>query len=86
MPQFRATKLFCHGKCRQLAYRLRNGLPLSWRPGQTTKKIEPKEIQGDLFTMQMVSTDKGLRKIIVNKTTGDLLVFSVENGQDRLIK
>lgn len=38
MAQFRATKMYCGRKCQQRAYRIRNGLPLTWKPDPTKRK------------------------------------------------
>jgi len=39
MPQFHPTKKFCSGKCRQKSYRIANGLPLTWKPDHTKRKV-----------------------------------------------
>ncbi len=38
MAQFRSTKMYCGRKCQQRAYRVRKGLPLTWKPDPTKRK------------------------------------------------
>lgn len=89
-PAFRATKKFCSDRCKTKFRRIKNGMPLTWTPDATKRKVMigdlPNENQYDLFTIQMVQTDNGLRKIVVNKTTGNLSVFAVQDGKEILIK
>lgn len=99
MAQFRATKIYCGRKCQQRAYRIRNGLPLTWKPDPTKKKVingsypnqpvqrlDVKPQHFSDFTTQMVQTEKGLRKILFNKVTNEVTVFAIKDGKEILIK
>ena len=95
MAQLRETKMYCRPKCRQLAYRIRKGLPLTWKPDPTKKKVYPNQPIERLdvkpqhfsdFTTQMVQTEKGLRKILFNKATNEVTVFAIKDGKEILIK
>jgi hypothetical protein len=46
----------------------------------------PNTNQYDLFTIQMVQTDKGLRKVMINQKTGIPTVFAIVDGREVLIK
>lgn len=46
----------------------------------------PNPNQYDLFTIQVVETEKGLRKIMVDKKTGIPTVFAIVDGKEILIK
>jgi hypothetical protein len=90
IPALRPSKKFCSGKCKLKSYRIQNGLPLTWKPDPTKRKVmigeTPNPNQYDLFTIQMVETDKGLRKIMVDKKTGKPTVFAIVDGKEILIK
>jgi hypothetical protein len=99
MVQLRETKIYCRQKCRQVAYRIRKGLPPTWKPDPTKKKVingsypnqpiqrldaRPQHFSD--YTTQMVQTEKGLRKILFNKVTNEVTVFSIKDGKEILIK
>jgi hypothetical protein len=95
MVQLRETKIYCRQKCRQVAYRIRKGLPPTWKPDPTKKKVingsypnQPIERLDHWvdFTTQMVQTEKGLRKILFNKATNEVTVFAIKDGKEILIK
>jgi hypothetical protein len=99
MVQLRETKIYCRQKCRQVAYRTRKGLPQTWKPDPTKRKVingsypnQPIERLNEKFThwsdftTQMVQTEKGLRKIIFNKETNEVTVFAIKDGKEILIK
>ena len=95
MVQLRETKIYCRQKCRQVAYRIRKGLPPTWKPDPTKKKVYPNQPIERLdvkpqhfsdFTTQMVQTEKGLRKILFNKATNEVTVFAIKDGKEILIK
>jgi hypothetical protein len=97
MAQFRATKIYCGRKCQQRAYRIRNGLPLTWKPDPTKRKVIgdslpvlPKDwskgSNGNQFDCQVLQTAHGVRKIYVNKITSEVIVFGIKDGKEILIK
>ena len=97
MAQFRATKIYCGRKCQQRAYRIRNGLPLTWKPDPTKRKVIgdtlpvfPKDwtkgSNGNQFDCQVLQTAHGVRKVYVNKVTSEVIVFAVKDGKEILIK
>lgn len=90
MPALRPSKKFCSSKCKTRAYRIRNGLPLTWTPDPTKRKVMigdlPNSNQYELFTTHMIQTDRGLRKVVINKKTGEPTVFAIQDGQEILIK
>ncbi len=96
MAQFRATKMYCGRKCQQRAYRVRNGLPLTWTPDPTKKNsIRQDDVRFPLnwnkphnglnYECQILETDKGVRKIYVNKSSGEIYVFKLEDGKEVLL-
>lgn len=91
MVQLRETKMFCKPKCRQLNYRLRKGLPLTWKPDSTKKKpvdLSLARMEHTIvdYTTQLVQTKHGLRKILFNKVTNEVNVFAIKDGKEFLIK
>jgi hypothetical protein len=86
----RPSKKFCSGKCKIKSYRIKNGLPLTWKPDPAKRKVmigeTPNPNQLDLFTIQMVETSNGLRKIMIDERTGNLSVFAIQDGKEILIK
>lgn len=106
MAQFRSTKKFCGRKCQQRAYRIRKGLPLTWKPDPTKRKEQigggnmytrldiretlplnwNKGNGGIQYDCQILDTDKGIRKVYVNKESGEVIVFAVQDGREILIK
>lgn len=97
MVQLRETKIYCRQKCRQVAYRVRKGLPLTWKPDPTKRKVIgdtsisfPKDwtkgSNGNQFDCQVLQTAHGVRKVYVNKVTSEVIVFEVKDGKEILIK
>ena len=106
MVQLRETKIYCRQKCRQVAYRIRKGLPLTWKPDPTKRKDYQNPIRqmggsnmpalpmnwnkginnGIAYDCQILQTDKGIRKVYVSKTSGEVIVFEVKDGKEFLIK
>lgn len=97
MVQLRETKIYCRQKCRQVAYRVRKGLPLTWKPDPTKRKVIgdslpvlPKDwskgSNGNQFDCQVLQTAHGVRKIYVNKITSEVIVFGIKDGKEILIK
>ena len=52
-------------------------LPLNWNKGINN---------GIAYDCQILKTDKGIRKVYVNKTSGEVIVFEVKDGKEILIK
>ena len=98
MVQLRETKIYCRQKCRQVAYRIRKGLPLTWKPDPTKRKVIGDSMpalpmnwnkginNGIAYDCQILKTDKGIRKVYVSKTSGEVIVFEVKDGKEFLIK
>ena len=90
MPALRPSKKYCSGKCKLRSYRIKHNLPLTWNPDPTKKKVmigeTPNQNQYDLFTFQIVETERGLRKVVTERATGKLQVFEIKDGKDYLIK
>jgi len=45
-----------------------------------------KGVGGIAYDCQIVQTDRGVRKIYVNKATGEIIVFKIEDGKEILLK
>ena len=52
-------------------------LPLNWNKGINN---------GVAYDCQVLQTDKGIRKVYVSKTSGEVIVFEVKDGKEILIK
>ena len=82
--------------------RIRRGMPTSWVPDPNYRKpadqyensiSQRRPITGSnnfspqhVIETHFVNGPKGMRKVLINKTTGDVIVFGVENGKEILIK
>jgi hypothetical protein len=87
MAQFRPSKKFCSGKCKVKAHRIKHNLPLTWKPDPTKRKVMIGDSHTpDLFRIEMIETEKGLRKVLINRKTGDLTVFAIQDGKEVLIR
>lgn len=94
MVMMRKTKMFCRPKCRQLAYRVRNNLPLTWvrlpqipQPISQTIMITPNKVPNyDLFTIQSVVKDGLQYHLVIDKKTNQIKeVFKGEWGKEKLL-
>lgn len=52
-------------------------LPMNWNKGINN---------GIAYDCQILQTDKGIRKVYVSKTSGEVIVFEVKDGKEFLIK
>lgn len=87
MPQFRSTKKFCSSRCRQKSYRVINGLPLTWTPDPTKRKVLiGADLPSNQFASQIMETKHGLRKVYINQLTSEIHVFAIQDGKEILIK
>lgn len=55
---------------------IRSTFPLNWNKGNN----------GIAYDCQILQTDKGIRKVYVSKTSGEVIVFEVKDGKEILIK
>jgi len=94
MAALRPSKKFCSNRCKIKSYRIKNGLPLTWvreKPNPIQRNFVPRQMGGPAmsayeYDFQVVPTDKGLRKVVFNKKTGEITVFKIEDGKEILIK